>query len=63
VAEFFHINGLVSFFVKVLFDFPERAAAMAGAFSGNPLNVFGVNAESVHICMVLVLISNFVGII
>jgi hypothetical protein len=36
---------------------------VAGAFSGNPLNVFGVNAESVDICMVLVLIFNFVGII
>jgi hypothetical protein len=62
LAEFFHIDGLVCFFVKMLFDLAQQVTAMTGAFAGDPLNVFGVNAESVHPFLVLLLVRDFVRI-
>ena len=47
----------------MLFDLAQQVSAMAGAFAGNPLNVFGVNTESVHTFLVLLLVFNFVRII
>jgi len=35
---------------------------VTGAFSSNPLNVFGVNTESVHDSMVAVVVDTFVRI-
>lgn len=44
-AEFLNSDELVGRFVKGGFDFMNKITAVALAFSGDALDVFGVNAE------------------
>jgi hypothetical protein len=48
LAEFVEGDGLVLVFVEVLFDGTHNISALAFAFTGDLLDVFGVDAYSVH---------------